>query len=236
MGGKRMQEVLRQERKFLITTEEYYRLSDILSNVMNEDSHNGLDGYQIRSLYFDSLDDRDYEEKEDGVECRRKIRLRTYDPKSSFAVLEMKQKQGSNQKKRSLRLNREDAMEVMRGNLSVLLKYPDPFARECFGYMQMHVYRPKTIVEYTRRAFIAKENNIRITFDHHIIGTEHNLNIFDENLSQYPLFDSYMVILEVKYNHFLLSYLKDVINMTDKSELSISKYALARSVSKHYRY
>lgn len=45
-----------------------------------EDKHNGAGGYRIRSLYFDTLDDNDYRDKLDGMELRRKIRLRNYDP------------------------------------------------------------------------------------------------------------------------------------------------------------
>lgn len=65
---------------------------------MHLDSHSQGDGYEIRSLYFDSIDDRDYQEKEDGIELRRKIRLRNYGSNSMFAMLEMKQKQGQLQK------------------------------------------------------------------------------------------------------------------------------------------
>ena len=75
------------------------RLSGQLAQVMIEDPHNGAEGYCVRSLYFDTLRDTDYEEKLDGLELRRKIRLRIYAPGDSFAMLEMKQKQGSRQKK-----------------------------------------------------------------------------------------------------------------------------------------
>lgn len=38
--------------------------------------------------------------------------------------------------------------------------------------MHSRCYRPKTIVEYDRKAFIAKENEIRITFDSRIVSVE----------------------------------------------------------------
>ena len=43
--------------------------------------------------------------------------------------------------------------------------------------------------------------------------------------------DPFQMVLEVKYNGFLLSYLKDLLNLVGRSELSVSKYCLARSVS-----
>ena len=81
-----------------------------------------------RSLYFDTLDDQDFADKVDGLELRRKIRLRIYSPSASFAMLEMKQKEGAYQRKRSLRLNREDAERLCRGDYRPLQAYDDPFA------------------------------------------------------------------------------------------------------------
>ena len=85
-----MNEVLRQEKKFLIGLPEYYYHSGNLAKFMMEDPHNRGDGYPIRSLYFDFIENRDYQEKIDGVELRRKIRLRCYGPDSDFGLLEIK--------------------------------------------------------------------------------------------------------------------------------------------------
>jgi len=43
-----------------------------------------------------------------------------------------------------------------------------------------------------------------------------------------PILDPSSVVLEVKYNGFLLSYIKDMATSVDSSKLSISKYSLAR--------
>lgn len=226
-----MNEVLRQEKKFLINLEEFVKGSAYLAHFLMQDPHNGEEGYKVRSLYFDSLEDRDLIEKLEGVEVRRKIRLRCYGPESEYALLEMKQKQGEQQLKRSLRMSRKDAQELIAGNYSVLLSYKEPFAVECYGVMQMHLYRPKCIVEYNRKAFIAKENKIRITFDHNIVATESDYNLFSDTLNMHPVWDRFNVVLEVKYNGFLLSYIRDLINGLDHSELSVSKYCLARSTT-----
>lgn len=223
-----MNTVLREEKKFLISIEEFIRKSHFLEQVLTQDSHNGIHGYPIRSLYFDTPFDEDYFEKVDGIECRRKIRLRIYDPQSDFAMLEMKQKQGQYQKKRSLKISKEDAVSLISGNDSVLLQYEESFAAEVYSLMQRKCYRPKTIVEYRRKAFVAKENKIRITFDSQIVSTESCFDLFEPKLNMYPVLDPYDVVMEVKFNGFLLSYMKDMINSIDKSELSVSKYCLAR--------
>lgn len=223
-----LNQVVREEKKYLISIEEYLKKSNLLEQILLQDSHNGTNGYMIRSLYFDTIYDDDYFDKVAGVELRKKIRLRCYDANNDFAMLEIKQKQGSHQLKRSLRLLRQDAECIMKGNYSPLLNYQEPFAQECYALMNYKCYRPKTIVEYHRKAFIAKENRIRITFDQHIVSTESCYNLFSPNLCMNPVLDPYAVVLEVKYNGFLLDYIKQLINSIDKSELSVSKYCLAR--------
>lgn len=223
-----MNTVIREEKKFLISIEEFVKKSHILQQFMLQDEHNGTHGYLIRSLYFDTPFDDDYFEKTAGIECRRKIRLRIYDTDNNFAMLEMKQKQGACQRKRSLKISRDEAERMIRGEYSILLSYEEPFAAEIYGLMQKKCYRPKTIVEYHRKAFIAKENKIRITFDNQIVSTESHFDLFSKKLNMNPVLDPYDVILEVKYNGFLLSYIKEMINSIDKSELSVSKYCLAR--------
>ena len=231
-----MNEVLRQEKKFLVTLEQYYALSHSFSHVLHPDENSNGDGYLVRSLYFDSLDDRDFTEKEDGLFLRRKIRLRCYGPASGFAILEMKQKQGAMQKKRSLRLDRTEAQALSQGDYAPLLRHGEPFASECYATMRALCYRPKAVISYHRKAFVARENRIRVTFDHHLCGTESSADLFADPLPEYPLLDPALAVLEIKYNGFLLSYIKDALRALDGSELSVSKYCLGRAVSKHYTF
>lgn len=231
VGGMELNEVYRQEKKYFMALPDMVSLSGRLDAVMMQDTHNGATGYAIRSLYFDTLNNKDYEDKIDGLELRKKIRLRIYDPESEFAMLEMKQKEGGYQKKRSLRITREDAIALTTGNYTPLLHYTDPFAAECYGLMQMYCYRPKAIVEYRRKAYIAKENKIRITFDREIRATETDMALFSPSLNLYPVLDPFNGVLEVKYNGFLLSYIKELVNGANRSELSVSKYCLARGAS-----
>ena len=231
-----MRAVLRQEKKFLLKYSEFIEHSAYLESVMISDEHNGFFGYNVRSLYFDTLYDRDYEGKSDGLSLRRKIRLRVYSPTDKFAYLEIKQKEDKYQMKRSLKLTKEDALELINCNYDVLLKYDEEFAHECHAIMTTEKYYPKTVVEYNRKAYIAKENSIRITFDSHIVASETNFNIFDEHLALYPVFPLDNVVLEVKYNGFLLSYIKDLLDNVSKIELSVSKYCLARQISMMFVY
>lgn len=236
IGGEELKKVLRNEKKFLLDPVEASNISSCISKILMKDPHNDASGYIVRSLYFDTVYNSDFMNKEFGLEKRKKIRLRLYDPKLDYAFLEMKQKDGSLQYKRSLKVNKQDALELIKGNYSVLLTYDQPFATELFSVMNMEMYRPAAVVQYNRKAYIAKENNIRITFDSNIIANESNFNIFDEKLLLYPVFDKYNTVLEVKYNGFLLSYIKDIIRDANKSEVSVSKYSLSRTIGMHFNF
>lgn len=232
-GGILLRQVLRNERKFLINTVDFTAKKHQLRQLLHEDPHNGPEGYLIRSLYFDTEYDDDLFDKAFGMEVRKKLRLRLYDPTGDFAVLEMKQKQGVQQCKRSLRLSREDAQRLIAGDHAPLLRYREPFAAECYALMQTRCYRPRTIVEYRRMAFVAKENSIRVTFDHRIEATASSFDLFAPKLLMVPVMDLSQAVLEVKYNGFLLSYIKDLLGDLGRSELSVSKYGMARQLSYH---
>lgn len=231
-----MRSVARKERKYLTDMVQAKRLEPLLEGVLTPDPHNGPNGYPVRSLYFDTPHDRDYAEKLFGLDPRRKVRLRVYDPNGDFALLEMKQKQGENQVKRSLPLRRAEAERLIAGDARFLLGRSEPFAAEIYAFMQINGYTPKTVVEYDRMAFIAKENKIRITIDRNIRATEANMNLFDERLCLYPVLDPFNAVIEVKFNGFLLSYIKSLLSALDKSELSVSKYCLARSVRMGFQF
>lgn len=130
-----MRDVLREEKKFLLDQAAALALRNHLRPVVHADAHNGADGYPVRSLYFDSLDNRDFQEKEDGVELRRKLRLRVYSPEADFALFEMKQKQGPYQRKRSLRLSKAEAKALIAGDYGVLLREGSAFGKECYAIM-----------------------------------------------------------------------------------------------------
>ncbi|MEG2596857.1 MAG: polyphosphate polymerase domain-containing protein [Oscillospiraceae bacterium] len=224
----KIRQVLRQERKFLLDASQRLSLEMQFGKLFKEDSHNGSGGYRVRSLYFDTLNDRDFFEKMDGVEIRRKMRLRIYDPDADFAFLEMKQKQGSNQLKRSLKISRWEAEMLAQGIYTPLQAYPEDFAAECYGVLMMHVYRPKVLIEYLRKAYILPENSTRITFDSQISASSFSSELFNQSPSFSPILNPSETVLEVKYNHFQLGYVKNLLKICDKSETSISKYALSR--------
>ena len=203
-----MLDVLREEKKYYMTSSELLLVKSKLTKVLSGDSFNGFNKYLVRSLYFDSYTDRDLNEKAAGLSERKKIRLRIYHTDAKKAKLELKAKSGTMQRKRSLTISKEDAIELIKGNYSVLLKYTESIALEFYVIMSSELYRPKCVIEYDRIALMAPENNIRITFDTGIRSNEGNFDFFSDTLDFYKVMPDDKGVLEVKYNRFLPSYIK----------------------------
>lgn len=223
-------DVLRTEQKYVINPVERARLEFVLGGALHRDRHGGLQGYMVRTLYFDTLDDQDFYDKVDGLEMRRKIRLRIYDPDARYAKLELKEKQGSLQRKRSLQLTREQALELCAGRYEVLMRMDTPFSLELYARMQQFCYRPKCIVEYNRAAFTAPDNETRVTLDAGLKASESRLDLFASDLALYPVGVPGAATMEVKFHGFLLSYVKDLISIPSRTRCSSSKYCMARNV------
>lgn len=230
-----MLDVSRKELKYLLTASEVYAIKQKLGAVMETDIHGRHGAYQVRSLYFDSLMDSDYEDKVNGYDKRQKIRLRAYHPSDAMVKLELKEKTGSVQRKRSLVISRQDAQHMIDGDYTFLMERQEELAHKLYLFLVTHCYRPKCIVAYNRIAYFRKENDMRVTFDCNLSASEANLDIFDEKIMLYPVTPPNEVTMEVKYNGFLYSYIKNIISQSNRMQISNSKYCRARMISKRGR-
>lgn len=230
-----MIDIDRTELKYAVDPVSAAMTRSRLSPYMTPDPHNGPEGYPVRSLYFDSLADTDFQQKLDGLDDRKKIRLRIYDPASPTAKLEVKEKHGGMQRKRSVTVSREEAAALAAGDYSSLRNSEDSFVQELWYLLESRLYRPKCIVEYDRFALISPDNETRITFDSGLRATEATADLFSPDLLLYPVAEPGAITMEVKYDHFLLSNIKRALSVRASMQLSVSKYVLARTVSKHGR-
>ena len=55
--------VFRSERKYMLGLEDRMRLIKSLNALLIPDAYGGYYGYRVRSVYFDGLDNQDYNEK-----------------------------------------------------------------------------------------------------------------------------------------------------------------------------
>lgn len=222
-----MLSVSRQEIKYVMKLSECVRLQSELEKVLFPDKYSEEGYYMVRSLYFDSVNGVDYAEKYDGVENRKKIRLRIYDTAQDNAKFEIKKKFGAYQRKDSLLISRKDAESIISGDHYVLLEHPEKEAAEIYSIMTLGAYRPAAIIEYDRRAMFFPEFSTRITIDRNIRTSEFYYDLWDDRLPLVPQFDD-MAVLEVKFNGSLIEPVKAVIAKYDLTRVSCSKYAMCR--------
>lgn len=218
----------RREKKYLIAKPLASLLRNSVQAALRSDSHNSCKGYKVRTLYFDTIYDEDYYDQLESIENRRKIRLRLYPPEYSRAMLEIKEKSGAEQCKRSLGMEYKDARLLLEGRYSVLLNYDNALATEMYLTMTTECYIPKCIVEYDRMAYFDATDGVRITFDSNVCASESNLSPFDEKVHFSPVLRPGDVVLEVKYKTLLLSYIREMLGEYCKLESSVSKYSLSR--------
>ena len=140
-----MLDIFRREIKYEINPCLTEVLKQRLSAVLPADPHNGTQGYLVRSVYFDTPDASDCREKLDGVENRKKLRLRVYGFGDAPAKLELKQKQGAFQRKRSLTLSRPQAEQLLAGDSSCLEDCGE-FGQQMARLMALGAYRPSCLV------------------------------------------------------------------------------------------
>lgn len=227
-----MLEVNRKELKYRLNAAQVPALRRRLAPFLLTDCHGGPEGYTVRSVYFDTLWDSDFLDKVYGCDCRQKIRLRIYGTGGPIK-LELKQKSGGFQRKRSLTVTEEEARALMAGDWDLLRRRQEPLADTLYQKLLLGCYRPKCIVEYQRLALYAPENDIRVTFDSNLRSSESRLDLFDLSAPLYPVEPPGAVTLEVKYNGFLFSNIKLALGSEIGSPISNSKYCRARSISKH---
>ena len=222
-------QVNRTEQKIIIKRTEAARLAHHLGQIMPLDPFcvKGA-GYEIRTLYFDTLADRCCVEKEDGLQVHEKIRARIYGTDDRVIKLESKKKNGDRQVKRSLLIDRNTLEALCDGEYTPLLRRPEPLAGYFFKKLSAGMF-PKAVVQYQRLSYCLDLNNIRITFDSDIRATEATFDLFQQPLQAHPILPQDLVILEVKYNNFLLGYIKNALREVRRSPTSFSKYFNGRS-------
>ena len=223
-----MIQVYRQEIKYQASVLEFKKIEHQLRACMLEDPHNGKNGgYTVRSLYFDSPYEQDRLAVLRGGEKRHKIRLRIYDPEDTQVKLELKAKEGTVQKKSSVLLTRDQAKEIMAGDFTLLRHMDSPIAQHIYLVMQEGQYRPRVLMEYDRTAYYLPSRETRVTFDYNARASRLNLDLFAEDICFTPLRPASIGVVEVKFDGYLYSYIKNIVSGLDRLPSSNGKYLFA---------
>ena len=209
------------------------RYADLLSirarlRAVAEPDMHAVDGkYLIRSLYFDNLNDKALREKIDGVNMREKFRIRYYNGDPSVIHLEKKSRLNGLGTKYSAALTAEEAQKIVDGDLDWMMDSGRDLVQEIYCKMRYQGMRPKTIVDYTREPFIYRPGNVRVTFDYDIRTGMHSTDFLNPDCITIPAGDA-PIILEVKWDEFLPSIIRDAVQTPGTRVGAFSKYAQCR--------
>lgn len=230
----------RHEQKYEINAAGYYPLRQKLKVFMIPDSHSDKNGrYMITSLYFDNCFDKALAEKIAGVSQREKFRFRYYGNDTDLIFLEKKQKINGLCLKTSVPVSHEQCQSIIDGRWQHLAHNSPPLLAELVFKMNTQLLRPRTVVRYWREAYTYEPGNVRITFDSSI-STGLRPETFFESTTVLPAtrttgsMDKHgafsTCILEVKYDDFMPSLIKDLIEPHCTKVQAFSKYAQCRNI------
>lgn len=236
----------RHEYKYYCTAREAAELLARARGLMRPDPHVGADGsYQVRSLYFDTLEDACYFETEDGVDVRDKYRIRIYNGNTERISLEKKSKKSGMTLKSACRIDEVLCRRMMAGQGMFLTdaQMEGNFLKEASAKegieenrrrkellrsMRERCMRPAVIVEYLRYPFVEPNGNVRVTFDLQITSSGDFNAFLDRRIGGRPILPNGGGILEVKWDALVPEYLKQGLQMNSLQRISFSKYCLCR--------
>lgn len=217
----------RHEVKHEISNHDMLILRQRLRAVMKPDSYAVNGQYEIRSLYFDNLDDKALREKLDGANIREKYRIRLYNNDDSIIHLERKFKHGGLGFKESANLTRSQAQAIVVGDVNWMAKSRDEIILGFYTRIRNEGLKAKVIVDYIREPFVFEPGNVRVTLDYDIRTGMSCTDFLNQDCMTVPI-NNFLCILEVKWDNYLPDVIRDAIQLDGRRNAAFSKYAACR--------
>lgn len=218
----------RHEIKHEIGYADILILRKRLSAVMKADPYATDGRYAIRSLYFDSPDDKALREKIDGAMLREKYRIRLYNYDTSVIRLERKYKYGGLGRKDSALLTIGQAESIVNGNVDWMKTHDNAVIRGFYSRIRHERLDAKVIVDYIREPFVFPAGNVRVTLDYSIRTALRCTDFLNPHCPTIPVMGD-PCILEVKWDNFLPDVIRNAVQLGDRHATAYSKYAACRA-------
>lgn len=218
----------RQEKKYIISKNQYDNILASLTEHMIEDRHSDEMFYQISNIYFDTDDNLVIKKSISKPVFKEKLRLRGYGDlnKESLLYLEMKKKIDGYVNKRRTMISCSEANDlIINHKMPEKKEYHNmQVLREILFYLTKYNVKPALFISYERQAFHAYDNSdLRMTFDRRIITRRHNLDIC-EGIFGKELLDSDLFVMEIKTNQNIPVWLMELLSKNRIYSTSFSKY------------
>lgn len=237
----------RQEDKYVIPMDRLDEIRQSITPYVQPDNHRALQHsniYEIRSIYFDSFELKDYYEKHAGLQMRKKLRVRGYNKltEASEVFLEIKWKNNTFISKDRVPVKYAGLSDLLAGgDLEKHLPYRKDFphsqakASKFLFYLKRSSRVPTNLVTYTREAYIGKFNHTdRLTFDSNIRSMMFPglADLFEE--TKLMSFLDQEFVLEYKSENPVPEWFKRIIQKYNLRKQAFSKYV--RGIDAHYRH
>jgi len=223
----------RHELKYYVNYHQYYLIRQRLRFLLKLDAHaNDRGEYHIRSIYFDDIENKALQEKQDGIENRHKYRIRMYNKNDKIIHFEKKIKRNTFIAKEKVSIPRKTLDKLLVNDYTILENEQTPLLQEVHYEMKNRMLRPKVIVDYVREAYVADTGNVRITFDKNLRTGLNKINPFDPSLYLVQALDDPFYILEVKYDEYIPNYIREALQLNGLQRQAASKYTICRKFIK----
>lgn len=233
------------EYKYLIPVSMYPKIKKAMLPFLTLDNNaiqNKSKHYTVRSLYYDTPQLQYYFEKIEGVKVRKKIRIRVYDDyfDEKIAYLEIKRKNEnyiSKDRSSLLFRNLDNFFETRKVEQLIICTESDgravDNAKKFLFYLNHENLHPTSLITYEREPFVSRfDGNLRITFDKNLrfLTNTNYYRIFEESNLQSVLKNK--IIIEIKFNRSVPTWLKNIISRYDLKRTSLSKYSICLEADK----
>ncbi len=243
--------MLRYERKYLVP----YRLLDSLRKRMlpfvRPDIYANINEYKlpqytVRSIYLDTAHMDCHEEKTEGVELRKKFRIRSYNDYNpdGDTVLEIKKKIENRIKKHRAFTSFKHVIPLMEtADIQRYIRQDESGsdmedAHRFFFHVKKRNLKPKVLIVYEREAYHGlMDDGVRITFDKNIRSSLQPewKDMFNQKGLKH-LFPSHF-ILEIKYfTDRMPVWAKSMIQEFHLRNDALSKYTIGYDVNTRHNF
>ncbi len=228
---------LRNEKKYYLHAFEYITLRAKVATLLSLDRNSiDSDGYGIRSLYFDGVHDHSLYDKNDGIFNREKYRIRIYNGCDQKITVERKSKYGSYVCKESAPLSLPEYEAILAGDYVVLAKTKHSLLQDFYQALTYRRFRPTAITDYIREAYVYEPGNVRITFDKKLAAGVNTPDIFDPKLILEEALLPQQTVLEVKFDNFFPSNVRQLLQPEKIVQSAISKYVICKEINiQHFK-
>lgn len=222
----------RYELKYLVTAADRDAMLPTMLGYMRPDREGDRGVYPVSSLYHDTYDLSCYRAKIDGINYRRKLRIRSYgmvptgtNPK---VMVEIKQRINRTTQKRRLALPLHEAYVLCsEGRLERELddELDRATAEEITFLVGAQQLSPKCVISYRRQALMGStyEPGLRITFDENLRVSDASRGL-EPGAEQIRFLAPDRLILEVKTNDVMPLWITRLLASRSVTVVRYSKY------------